>query len=57
MVDTDEGDGYSHEIDYIIECVAKRQTPTIVTALDGMTVLEICEAEELSIRSATPVKL
>ena len=57
VVDTDEGDGYSHEIDYIIECVAKRQTPTIVTALDGMTVLEICEAEEVSIRSATPVKL
>ena len=57
VVDTDKGDGYSHEIDYIIECVAKRQTPTIVTALDGMTVLEICEAEEVSIRSATPVKL
>ena len=57
VVDTDKGDGYSKEIEYIIECVARRQTPTIVTALDGMTALEICEAEEVSIRSVTPVKL
>ena len=57
VVDTDKGNGYSKEIEYIIECVARRQTPTIVTALDGMSALEICEAEEVSIRSATPVKL
>lgn len=57
VVDTGDGDGYSKEIDYIIECVAKRQPPTIVTALDGMTALEICEAEERSIRSGTSVRL
>lgn len=57
VVDTGEGDGYSKEIDYIIGCVAKQQAPTIVTALDGMTALEICEAEERSIRSGAPVKL
>ena len=57
VVDTGEGDGYSKEIDYIIGCVAKQQAPTIVTALDGMTALEIYEAEERSIRSGAPVKL
>ena len=57
FVDSGEGDGYTKEIEYIIDCVASRQAPTIVTALDGVTALEICEAEEQSIRSGTPVKL
>lgn len=57
VVDTGEGDGYSKEIDYIIECVSQRRTPQVVTALDGMTALEICEAEEQSIRSGQHVKL
>ena len=57
VVDTGEGDGYSKEIDYIIECVAKQQAPTMVTALDGVSALEICEAEERSIRIGAPVKL
>lgn len=57
VVKTGAGDGYSKEIDYIIECVTKRQAPTVVTALDGVTALEICEAEEQSIRSGESVKL
>lgn len=57
MVETGDGDGYSKEIDYIVDCVARRQAPTVVTALDGVTALEICEAEERSIRSGAPVKL
>jgi predicted dehydrogenase len=56
VVDAGEGDGYSKEIDYVIECVSQRRAPQVVTALDGMTALEICEAEEQSIRSAAPVK-
>jgi predicted dehydrogenase len=56
VVEAGEGDGYSKEIDYIIECVSQRRAPKVVTALDGMTALEICEAEEQSIRSAAPVK-
>jgi predicted dehydrogenase len=56
-VETGDGDGYSKEIDYIVDCVAKRQAPTVVSALDGVTALEICEAEERSIRSGAPVKL
>lgn len=57
VVETGAGDGYSKEIDYIIECVSKRQVPAVVTALDGVTALEICEAEEQSIRSGASVKL
>lgn len=57
VVEAGDGDGYSKEIDYIVDCVAKRQAPTVVTALDGVTALEICEAEERSIRSGAPVKL
>ena len=57
VVETGDGDGYSKEIDYIIDCVAKRQAPAVVTALDGVTALEICEAEEQSIRRGASVKL
>lgn len=57
VVKCEAGDGYSMEINYIVDCVAKRQAPTVVTALDGVTALEICEAEERSIRSGAPVKL
>lgn len=57
VVDSGAGDGYSKEIDYILECVAKRQPPTVVSALDGVMALEICEAEERSIRSGASVKL
>ena len=57
VVDTGGGDGYSKEIDYIVDCVAKGQPPTVVSAHDGVTALEICEAEEQSIRSGDPVKL
>jgi predicted dehydrogenase len=57
VVDAGEGDGYSKEIDYVIECVAGGRKPTVVTAIDGLTALEICEAEEQSIRSGQLVNL
>lgn len=57
VIDSGDGDGYSKEVDYILECVATRQAPTVVRALDGVTALEICEAEEQSIRTGSPVKL
>ena len=53
----DGADGYGEEVRYFIDCVAKRQRPSIVTAHDGVTALEICEAEEQSIRTGTLVKL
>lgn len=57
LVETVHGDGYSNEIDYIVDCVAKRQATNVVNALDGVTAFEICEAEERSIRSGPPIKL
>ena len=50
-------DGYGEEIRYALDCVAQRQRPMIVTARDGVTALEICEAEEQSIRTGEAVKL
>ncbi len=52
-----DGDGYTFEVRYMVDCVLKRQPPKIVTARDGMTALEICEAEEKSVRTGKVVKL
>lgn len=50
-------DGYSQEISYAVECAAQRLRPVLVTAEDGVTALEICEAEEKSIRTGMLVNL
>ena len=50
-------DGYVGEINYIADCVTRRRAPRIVTACDGVTALEICEAEETSIRTGALVEL
>jgi len=52
-----EGDGYINEIRYALECAKSGQRPTIVTAVDGMTALEICEAEEKSVKTGQVVAL
>jgi predicted dehydrogenase len=51
------GDGYENEIAYFVECVAHHTAPSLVTAQDGVTALEICEAEERSIRTDNLVML
>ena len=51
------GDGYDTEIRYFVDCVARGQRPEVVTARDALTALEICEAEEKSVRSGRLVKL
>lgn len=50
-------DGYAAEIKYFVDCVARGERPQIVTAQDALTALEICEAEEKSIRRGVIVKL
>jgi predicted dehydrogenase len=50
-------DGYAGEINYFIDCVANGRPPQVVTAHDGVTALEICEAEETSIRTGSLIKL
>jgi len=57
IVKTASANGYTLEINYIVNCVANHRPPHLVTAADGVTALEICEAEEISIRSGAPVLL
>jgi predicted dehydrogenase len=53
----DGPDGYGGEVRYAVECAASGKPPTIVTAKDGLTALEICEAEEKSVRTNKLVSL
>jgi predicted dehydrogenase len=50
-------DGYGAEINYIVKCVQTGNAPKVVTARDGQTALEICEAEEKSVRTGAVAKL
>lgn len=52
-----EEDGYAGELRHIIECIAENKKPTIVTAEEGVTAIEICEAEEKAVYSKQPVNL
>ena len=57
VVPPEAGDGYSGELGYLIDCIEHRRAPQKVTAQDGVSAVEICEAEEESIRTGLPVKL
>ena len=50
-------DGYAEEIAYFVNCVANGVKPSVVTAQDGLTALEICAAEEKSVRTGAVVRL
>jgi predicted dehydrogenase len=53
----DVSDGYSGEIRYMLDCIAQRRRPSIVDGHAAVTALEICEAEEKSIRTGAVVPL
>ncbi len=42
-------DGYVGEIQHLVDAIESGRAPTRVTALDGLTSLQLCEAEEESI--------
>ena len=56
-VPCDWPDGYNVEVNYIVDCVVNQRAPQIVTGTDGLMALEICEAEEKSIRLGKPVQI
>jgi predicted dehydrogenase len=56
-VELEQTDGYAAEIRYFVDCVRTQTAPQIVTAQDGLTALEICEAEEKSIRNGKLIDL
>jgi predicted dehydrogenase len=51
FVTYDEPDGYGGEVRYVVDCVKAGRRPSVVTAHDGFTALEICEAEEKSLKT------
>ncbi|MBI3879447.1 MAG: Gfo/Idh/MocA family oxidoreductase [Verrucomicrobia bacterium] len=50
-------DGYTGELRHFTECVVAGKYPTVVTAEDGVASVELCEAEEKSIRLRQSVTL
>lgn len=50
-------DGYAGELKHALECVLKSKSPTVVTAEEGVSAIEICEAEEKSVYSRQIVNL
>ncbi|MBI5394369.1 MAG: Gfo/Idh/MocA family oxidoreductase [Verrucomicrobia bacterium] len=54
---TTEGDGYIGELSHMVESIRANKPPTIVTGRDGLSAVEICEAEEKSIQTGQIVPL
>jgi len=52
-----EGDGYSAELAYFVDCVKSGRRPTTVTAQDAVTSIRITEAEQGSIDSGRVVEV
>ncbi|SRR6266498_918943 len=50
-------DGYVGELKHFVECVRAGLPPTVVTAKDGLLSVEICEAEERSVKERQIVSL
>jgi hypothetical protein len=42
---------------HMVDSIQARQAPTVVTAKDGHSAVEICEAEEMSVKTGQPVAL
>ncbi len=53
----DGGDGYIGELRHMITAIEQGQRPNIVTPKDGLSAVEICEAEERSIATGRIVRL
>ena len=50
-------DGYLGELKYMLTCVRSGKPPSTVTPQDGVSAVEICEAEERSVNSRKIVAL
>jgi predicted dehydrogenase len=50
-------DGYSGELRHMIQAIQNGKPPTIVTAQDGLSAVEICAAEEKSVKTGRVVAL
>jgi predicted dehydrogenase len=50
-------DGYVGELQYLLDCIHNGVAPRVMTAQHGLSAVEICEAEERSVRSGQMVSL
>lgn len=57
VIQCDEPDGYVGELRHIVQAIQSGQPPSTVTPQDGLSAVEICEAEERSIKTGQPVVL
>ena len=46
-----EGDGYVGELSHLVQSIRDQKPPTVVSARDALSAVEICEAEERSVQS------
>ena len=53
----DAADGYAAEISYMLEAILSGKAPAVVTVEDGLSALEVCEAEEKSVKTGRVVKV
>jgi predicted dehydrogenase len=56
-VDCGPGFGYAAELRYFLDCVAKGERPSVVTADDAVRSIRLVEAEVQSIRTGQPVAI
>ena len=57
VVPPEPTDGYIGELGYLLDCIREKRAPQRVTARDALSAVEICEAEEQSIRTGQVVAL
>jgi predicted dehydrogenase len=50
-------DGYVGELKHMVDAIRSGRPPTVVTAADALSAVEICEAEERSVQTGREVKL
>ena len=50
-------DGYGGELRHFLQAIQTGKPPTVVTAQDGLSAVEICEAEEKSVKTGQVVSL
>ena len=55
LVKPDGTDGYTGEIRYLLEAIQSGQAPKVVTARDGLSAVQICEAEAKSVKTGRVV--
>lgn len=57
FISCEGADGYVGELKYFVSCLQARRAPALVTAQDGLAAVQICEAEERSVKERRVVEV